>query len=114
MVIEEYSSLLCSRRAQVDDVFDKLIRDLETRRDILHQRINEMGEKESSLLNNQLQSEGQLKQSMEELRENCSDWVGSVNDAQCLMKLLESKSEVARVNQLFGTNRESSSHILSG
>jgi chromosome segregation ATPase len=113
-VVEEYSSLVQSRKQMVDKCFEKLIQELESRRASLHQRIREIAEKESSLLNNQFQCGERLKESMEALRGYCNDWVGSVNDSQCLMKLLEAKSEIAKVNELYVANLKSSSEILSG
>jgi uncharacterized protein YoaH (UPF0181 family) len=111
-IIQDFASIFISRRTEVDSVFDKLIDDLETRRASLHQQIDAMVEKKSSLLNNQLQSGERLKHSMEELRDRCTDWKEIANDSQCLVKLLESKKELAKVNQLFTSNRESFSNLI--
>jgi hypothetical protein len=113
-VIEEFSSLVHLQKEAVDEHFGRIIQELEARRDSLHEILRGIAEKKSTLLNNQFQSGERLKQSMEVLRGDCIDWVGSVNDSQCLMKLLESKNEVAKVNESFVANRESSSQILSG
>jgi chromosome segregation ATPase len=93
-------------------VFDTLIDDLETRRASLHQQIDAMVEKKSSLLNNQFHSGETLKHTMEELRDRCNDWESITNDAQCMAKLLESKKELSNVNQLFFFNQESFSNLI--
>jgi hypothetical protein len=111
-ILQDFTAIAQSRRTEVDSVFDKLIDDLETRRASLHQQIDAMVEKKSSLLNNQFHSGEQLKHTMEELRDRCGDWKAITNDSQCLMKLLESKKELTKVNQLFVSNRESFANLI--
>jgi hypothetical protein len=96
----------------VDSVFDKLIDDLETRRVSLHQQIDAMVEKKSSLLNNQFHSGESVKNSMEVLYSSFNDLNAITNDSQWLMKLLEVKKELTKVNQLFVSNRGSFSNLI--
>jgi hypothetical protein len=111
-VLQDFSAIAQSRRTEVDSVFDKLIDDLETRRVSLHQQIDAMVEKKSSLLNNQFHSGESVKNSMEVLYSSFNDLNAITNDSQWLMKLLEVKKELTKVNQLFVSNRGSFSNLI--